>query len=153
MPLSNGPSQQEPPLFGPSATSHMVGASDESSIRLDTIGKSASLWRTALELRCKAASRSANGRFGSLLNADINSAQAISSGIRAPYAGFTGTVSQALRPYPQHLGINGITSAIGNSVYHAAQFKAQKQFSSGLSFLVGYTISKALTDVDSTPGY
>ena len=33
------------------------------------------------------------GRLGSLLNADINSAQAISSGIRAPYAGFTGTVS------------------------------------------------------------
>jgi len=42
---------------------------------------------------------------------------------------------------------------IGNSTYHAAQFKFQKRYSSGLSFLVGYTISKNLTDVDSTPGY
>jgi len=31
--------------------------------------------------------------------------------------------------------------------------QVQKRYSSGLSFLVGYTISKNLTDVDSTPGY
>jgi hypothetical protein len=42
---------------------------------------------------------------------------------------------------------------IGNSTYHAAQVKVQKRYSKGLSFLVGYTLSKNLTDVDSTPGY
>jgi hypothetical protein len=33
------------------------------------------------------------------------------------------------------------------------QVKIQKRFSSGLSFLIGYTLSKNLTDVDSTAGY
>jgi hypothetical protein len=42
---------------------------------------------------------------------------------------------------------------IGNSTYHAAQIKVQKRYSNGLSFLLGYTISKNLSDVDSTPGY
>src|ERR1700692_4696701 len=54
MPLSNGPSLQEPTSFGLSAISHMVGASDESSIPSDTIGKSAGLCPTALELQCAA---------------------------------------------------------------------------------------------------
>jgi hypothetical protein len=91
--------------------------------------------------------------LGPVLGSLIGSPQAIAAGIGAPFPGFVGTVAQALRPYPQYLGINGITSMIGNSTYHAAQFKFQKRYSSGLSFLVGYTISKNLTDVDSTPGY
>jgi hypothetical protein len=44
------PSLQEPMSFGLSAISHMVDASDESSIPSDTIGKSAGLCPTALEL-------------------------------------------------------------------------------------------------------
>ena len=93
------------------------------------------------------------GSLGSLLTANINSAAAINAGIKSPFAGFNGTVAQALRPYPQYQGINGITSMIGNSVYHAAQIKLQKHFSGGLSFLVGYTVSKTIADVDSTPGF
>jgi hypothetical protein len=96
------------------------------------------------------------GKYGSLgpvLGALVGSPEANAAGIRAPFPGFVGTVGQALRPYPQYLGINGITSMIGNSTYHAAQFKVQKRYSSGLSFLIGYTISKNLSDVDSTPGY
>jgi hypothetical protein len=62
-------------------------------------------------------------------------------------------VAQALRPYPQYLGINDANAMIGNATYHAMQVKLQKRFSSGLSFLIGYTLSKNLTDVDSTAGY
>lgn len=93
------------------------------------------------------------GSLGPLLGALVGSPQANAAGIRAPFPGFVGTVAQALRPYPQYLGINGITSMIGNSTYHAGQLKLQKRYSSGLSFLLGYTLSKNLTDVDSTPGY
>jgi len=71
----------------------------------------------------------------------------------APYAGFTGSVAQSLRPYPQYLGINGITAMIGNATYSSLYVKAQKRFSNGLSFLVGYVWSHDLGDVDSTPGY
>jgi hypothetical protein len=93
------------------------------------------------------------GSLGPLLGQLVGSPAANAAGITAPFPGFVGTVAQALRPYPQYQGINGITSMIGNSTYHAAQFKVQKRYSSGLSFLVGFTISKNLTDVDSIPGY
>src|SRR5262249_35683385 len=93
------------------------------------------------------------GSLGPLLGQQVGSPAANAAGITAPFPGFVGTVAQALRPYPQYPGINGVTSMIGNSTYHAAQFKVQKRYSSGLSFLVGFTISKNLTDVDSIPGY
>lgn len=93
------------------------------------------------------------GSLGSLLNADVYSPAAAAAGIKVPFPGFVGTVAQALRPYPQYLGINGQNSTIGNQTYNALQIKAQKHFSNGLSFLVGYTWSKAITDVGSTPGY
>ncbi len=93
------------------------------------------------------------GSLGSLLNQSVYSPAAVAAGIKPPYAGFQGSVAQALRPYPQFQGINGISSPIGNSTYHAGQVKLQKRFSSGLTFLVGYTLAKTLTDLDSTPGY
>jgi len=93
------------------------------------------------------------GSLGQLLLAPFNSPQAIAAGITSPYPGFQGTVAQALRPYPQYLGINNVNAMIGNSTYHAMQVKLQKRFSSGLSFLIGYTLSKNLTDVDATAGY
>jgi hypothetical protein len=93
------------------------------------------------------------GGLGQLLTAPFDSPQALAAGITSPYPGFQGTVAQALRPYPQYLGINDVNAMIGNSTYHAMQVKLQKRFSSGLSFLIGYTLSKNLTDVDSTAGY
>ncbi|MFN7995646.1 MAG: carboxypeptidase regulatory-like domain-containing protein [Bryobacteraceae bacterium] len=93
------------------------------------------------------------GYLGQLLTAPFDSPQAVAAGITAPYPGFQGTVAQALRPYPQYLGINDVNAMIGNSTYHAMQVKLQKRFSNGLSFLIGYTLSKNLTDVDSTAGY
>src|SRR5260370_36760217 len=93
------------------------------------------------------------GSLGSLLNQSIYSPAAVAAGLTPPYTGFQGSVAQALRPFPQFQGINGISSPIGNSTYHAAQVKLQKRFSSGLTFLVGYTLAKTLTDLDSTPGY
>src|SRR5262249_19040303 len=53
--------------------------------------------------------------LGDLLNQDINSpdpaiqAQIAAHGIKLPYPGFTGSVSQALRPYPQYIGVEEIS--------------------------------------------
>ncbi len=61
---------------------------------------------------------------------------------------------QLLLPYPQYENyMGGYTSPpyIGNSIYHAVQFKYQKRFSQGLSLLAHYTISKLISDSDS-PG-
>ena len=92
--------------------------------------------------------------LGSLLTADVYSPEAVTAGIKVPYTGFQGSVAQALRPFPQYLGIENEGGAISWATYSSFQFKAQKQFSNGLSFLLGYTMSKALSDIStSVPGY
>jgi len=90
--------------------------------------------------------------LGALLNQPIGSPAAQAAGISAPYPGFTGTVAQALRPFPQYASINNAVQPIGNSSYHSMQLKLQKRFSGGLSYLVSYTLSKTLTDT-SLGGY
>ena len=94
-----------------------------------------------------------------LLRADINSAVARAAGIPIPYANFTNpgiqrvrTVVQALRPYPQYLNIGGGDKGAdrsGHSAYHSLVLKAERRFSSGLTFQWNYTLSKILTDSDT----
>jgi hypothetical protein len=65
----------------------------------------------------------------------------------------TVTLNTLLRPYPQYAGgVSGSTPNIGNSIYHAVQFKYDKRFSHGLSFLTYYTISKLIDDSSFSSG-
>ena len=83
---------------------------------------------------------------------------AVAAGVTLPYAGFTGQINQALRPFPQYGDFNQEDNSFtpdrtGNSTYHAMQLQANKRLAEGLSFLVSYTVSKNLTDADSSgPG-
>ena len=83
---------------------------------------------------------------------------AIAAGVTLPYPGFTGNINQALRPFPQYGDFNQEDNSFtpdrtGNSTYHAMQLQVDKRFARGLSFLVSYTVSKNLTDADSSgPG-
>jgi hypothetical protein len=81
--------------------------------------------------------------LGSTLNADINSAAAQSAGIKSPYPGFTGSVAQALRPFPQFSGISDVFQPTGYLHYNSMQLRVQKRLSNNLSLLIGYTFSKA----------
>jgi hypothetical protein len=82
----------------------------------------------------------------------------IAAGIKLPYATFTGPINQAIRPFPQYADFNQEDNSFtpdrtGNSTYHAMQAQVNKRFAEGLSFLVSYTISKNITDADSSgPG-
>ncbi|MGE0405882.1 MAG: TonB-dependent receptor, partial [Candidatus Korobacteraceae bacterium] len=83
--------------------------------------------------------------IGPLLNSNINS----QSVVARPYPTFTGTVGQALRPFPQFVNMvpGGRSSDNdGNSTYHSLQMQLQKRFSNGFSGNVAYTYSKSLTD-------
>jgi hypothetical protein len=82
--------------------------------------------------------------LGPLLEADINSSQAVEAGIKPPYLGFTGSVAQALRPYPQYLDITPLNNPSSFSEWNAGHFALQKRFSGtpGLSMLLDYTWSK-----------
>lgn len=89
--------------------------------------------------------------LGNLLLAQIDSPEAKLAGIPVPYPGFTGSVAQALRPYPQYLGVSDLYAQFGNANYNSLQVNLQKRFG-GLTFLVAYTISKNLTN-DQFGGY
>lgn len=82
--------------------------------------------------------------LGNTLNADVSSAAAVAAGIRVPYAGFRGSVAQALRPFPQYTGVNNLAQPTGFSNYHSLQVRAQRRLTNGLSFLLAYTLSKTL---------
>jgi hypothetical protein len=89
--------------------------------------------------------------LGNLLFADINSPEARAANIPIPYAGFTGSVFQALRPFPQYNFINTdcCLENLGNSNYNSLQVKLERRFSQGLNLLLAYTFSKTITDSDS----
>lgn len=124
-------------------------------------------WRTLLEAAYvgNKASRLASGlvnpnqlnpeylSLGSLLTDSISSPAAIAAGFTSPYPGFSGTVAQALRPYPQYLTISRDNQTAGASSYNALQVKLQHQMKAGLSLLVSYTWSKWLTNAESGEGW
>jgi hypothetical protein len=97
-------------------------------------------------------------RFGTIaqstavLNSTVGSAAANAAGVFAPYPLFTGTVKQALRPFPQYTYIDtfsGQGDHSGHSTYHAAVIQVQKRYAKGLSVQASYVLSKLLTDADS----
>lgn len=77
-----------------------------------------------------------------VLNSNINSAAARNAGIASPYAGFNGTVAQALRMYPQYQNIEWRGLPLGRSQYHALEFVVEQQLARGLQYRVGYTFSR-----------
>lgn len=92
-------------------------------------------------------------KYGDILNQNITSPAAVNAGLKIPFPGFTGTVAQSLRPYPQFTNsIFNISDSAGFSLYHSFQATAQKRFGQGLTFLVSYTISKQLTNYNSFGG-
>ena len=68
-----------------------------------------------------------------------------------PFAGFTGNVAEALRPYPQYRDIETQRQLenAGNSTFNAGYVQIQRRFSQGLNLLASYTFSKTITDADS----
>ncbi|MCX6628845.1 MAG: TonB-dependent receptor, partial [Candidatus Solibacter sp.] len=90
--------------------------------------------------------------LGSVLTQSVTSAAAVAAGIKVPYAGFTGSVAQSLRPYPQYQAITNNSNPNGNSTYHALQTKFTKRLSHGLSLQGAYTWAKSITDGNIAAG-
>jgi len=90
--------------------------------------------------------------LGSLLTQTLTAttlaqAQAIFPSIHIPFTGFTGTIGQALKPFPQYGGISDPWLDVGNSSYHSLQLSLNHRMSHGLSFMINYTFSKELDDL------
>lgn len=92
------------------------------------------------------------------LTMSIDDPRAAAAGILTPWEGFQSifgsgaTVGQALRPWPQYGDVDNPLNPIGSESYNALQTSLQKRFSQGLTFLLSYTFSKTIGDVDSASG-
>ena len=88
-----------------------------------------------------------------LLLANITSPAAVAAGLRPPYPGFNGSVSQALRPFPHYgdvaTGAAATGERTGDSSYHAMIMKLDKRYSSGLTLLTSYVFSKLFSNADT----
>lgn len=75
--------------------------------------------------------------------------------IKLPYAGFTGSVAQALLPYPQYAGgaVYQWAAHVGKSNYNAAQVVYTRRPAKGLSFLASYAFQKTLSNTDGALYY
>ncbi|WP_213807787.1 TonB-dependent receptor [Granulicella sp. dw_53] len=82
--------------------------------------------------------------LGSLLTQSATSSAAVTAGVKLPYPGFTGSVAQALRPYPQYQDLTSIAAKAGSNIYHAGQIVYRQRIGGGLTFFGGYTWSKNL---------
>jgi len=87
--------------------------------------------------------------LGSLLTRNIRDPLVVAAGYTPPYAGFNGSLAQALRPFPQFPnmfpgGRNSDTR--GTSTYDALQVKFDKRYSDGVYATVAYTWSDTMTN-------
>jgi len=57
------------------------------------------------------------------------------------------TLGQALRPYPQFVGVSSRNANYGNSIYHAMLVRVEHRMSKGLSVVAAYTLSKEIDDM------
>jgi Carboxypeptidase regulatory-like domain len=99
--------------------------------------------------------------FGARLNDTFAGNGTAVDGVAPPYAGFTGPLGQALRPFPQYGtatdGYSPInTGAYGENhgqlTYNALTAKLERRFHDGLNLLASYTWSKNLTDTGNIIG-
>jgi hypothetical protein len=91
--------------------------------------------------------------LGNTLNAQLTPALEQQLGVASPYSTFSGTVAQALRPFPQYRYITQYMQTSGRSHYNSLQVKLQRQFNAGLSVLVSYTYGNLMTTGESTHFY
>ena len=82
-----------------------------------------------------------------LTAATLAQAQALFPNIGVPFPNFTGTIGQAVKPFPQYNGLSNPWLDIGNSAYNALQVSLNHRLSSGLTFMVNYTFSKELDNL------
>jgi len=93
--------------------------------------------------------------LGSTLGLQVTDPAAVAAGIHIPFSSFlstygsSATVQQALRPYPQFGFIFNNFDNSGSSLYNALQMTLEKRFSSGLSFLVSYNLSRMMSNTNS----
>ena len=82
--------------------------------------------------------------LGSLLGLSVTDPRVTQAGFGLPYPGFTGTLAQSLRPYPQYNNIVHNYLGTGAENYNSLQAKVEKRYSA-MTLLAAYTWEKNLS--------
>jgi hypothetical protein len=86
--------------------------------------------------------------------ASIAAAQAIVPGIGLPYANFSGTIAQMLRPFPQYSSVTDVYGDLARSTYRSLQITVEKRRSDdGLMVTFNYTLSRTEDNLSARTGY
>ena len=85
--------------------------------------------------------------------ASLTAAQAIVPGVRLPYANFSGTIAQMLRPFPQYSGVTDVYGDVARSNYHSLQLTIATRRSNGLTLNANYTFSRTEDNLVARTGY
>jgi hypothetical protein len=89
-----------------------------------------------------------------ILSAPINTAAAGPFQNKLPYPGFTGTVAQSLRPYPQfNTAPTPLWAPLGDNWYESLQLKVIKRLSHGFDVSYNFTWSKSLDNGIEVAGF
>jgi len=141
------------PSFGRPAAVYNWGAQVQQQIATDLIFTLGYIGTTGTHLHSDLLQiNDLNPRYFSYGAIALHNSYDATPGIKAPYPGFTGSLAQALRPFPQYFDIysSGGIENLGHSSYNALTVKLERRFHNGLNLLAAYTWSKTLTDADST---
>jgi hypothetical protein len=113
---------------------------------------------TMARQKYSSAAAAAGMPLNEFLTLPINDSRVAAAGILPPWSGFQSTfgdgatAAQALRPWPQYGDVDNPINPIGSVSYNGLQTSLQKRFSQGLTFLLSYTFSKTIGNVDSNSG-
>ena len=88
--------------------------------------------------------------LGPVIDSPLDSPEGQATGIQSPYEGFSGSVRQASRPYPQYSSVTLDPAHAGSIWYHGLNFSGQKRFGQGFTFLLAYTLSKNVQSGEGT---
>ena len=85
--------------------------------------------------------------------ANIAAAQAVVPGVALPYANFSGTIGQMLRPFPQYSAVTDVYDNVNDSRYHSLQLTMEQRRLRGLTLNVNYTFSRTKDNLSARTGY
>jgi len=85
--------------------------------------------------------------------ATIAAAQAIVPDVRLPFANFSGTIAQMLRPFPQYSGVTDVYGDVASSDYHSLQLTLEQRRFNGVVVHFNYTYSRTEDNLAWRSGY
>jgi hypothetical protein len=85
--------------------------------------------------------------------ANVAAAQALVPDVRVPYANFSGTIGQMLRPFPQYSAVTDVYDNVNQSRYNSLQLTLEQRRTAGLTFNVNYTFSRIEDNLSARTGY